>query len=77
MPIEWVIGVLVTVILALAGALYLHVKECREVRAAMATFAAQLTAIAREIGDHDTGLRGSMHRLREETRDAILRMDRK
>jgi len=77
MPIEWVIGALVTVIFALAGALYLHVKECREVRALMAALAAQLATLSREIGDQDTGIRGAMLRLREETHDAIVRMDRK
>lgn len=75
-PLVWVLGILVTVILALAGALYKHVKECREVRATLATIATQVAAMAAEIGSHDTGLRGAMHRLRDETRQALMRLDK-
>lgn len=49
MPIEWVIGTLVTVIIALAGALYIHVKECREVRAMLATISVQLQTLMRDV----------------------------
>lgn len=53
MPLEWVIGVLVTVVLALAGALFVHVKECRVVHAKLAAISLQLKILTRRLDNHD------------------------
>jgi hypothetical protein len=61
----WLFGGAFAGILGLAGLWWSHVKECREVRAALATLNANMAIVLREIGTHETGLRGSFHDLRD------------
>lgn len=63
---RWVIG---TILLAqtaiigfLAKALWAHVVECREVRAQLGGIVEALKVITNEIGDHDRGIRGELHK---------------
>ncbi len=72
--ILWIFGILVTINSGIVGVLFLmlwgHIGECRrsgEVRAgALAALKTQQERIVRDIGDHETGIRGDIHRLRGE-----------
>lgn len=68
----WILGSMLAVLMGLAGALFFHVRECREIRAALASLTVQLSHLAKEIGDHDSGIRGQLHRLRGEVSPYIL-----
>jgi hypothetical protein len=43
-----------------------HARECRDFRARFATAEQQIKSMSHEIGDHETGLRGSIHELRNQ-----------
>lgn len=81
--ILWIFGILVTINSGIVGVLFLmlwgHIRDCRksgDERAGMlATLQAQQNTILREIGDHETGLRGSLHQLRNEVFQSIIRAD--
>lgn len=59
--ILWVFGGFLTALLALAGALWRHVNECRDTRVDIARIKGAVDGIAREIGDHDNGIRKRLH----------------
>jgi hypothetical protein len=40
-----------------------HARECRDYRSRIATMEADLKTVVHEIGDHETGIRGSVHQL--------------
>lgn len=61
MALLWVLGGFMTALLALAGALWKHVNECRDTRVDIATIKGAVNAIAREIGDHESGIRKRLH----------------
>lgn len=53
----------------LAGILKLwwdHVKECRDRVVKMAAFETRLDSLSREVGDHEHGIRGNLHELRNQ-----------
>jgi hypothetical protein len=62
----WLFGTLISVLAlaigALAGALWSHVGHCKDVSADVATLKANTDRILQEIGTHDTGLRGTVHK---------------
>lgn len=60
--ILWILGILITVVLALAAAIFNHVRECREPRTHIATLEAEVDRIKEDIGTHDSGMRGHIHR---------------
>ena len=64
--LQWAIGILVTVHLAVTGFLahiiWTHVTECKHVSARMALLEGDVTRAKEDIGTHDTGMRGAIHR---------------
>lgn len=64
----WVVGTLVSLVLALGAMLLSHFKDCRDFRvkmsADMATLQADVKRVINDIGDHDSGMRGDIHDLR-------------
>lgn len=86
MSTEAIFGVLITALIGLCVAFFFHVKEDRdqrvqqakengELRALINVVQAQLTNLSAEVGGHDSGLRGSLHRLRNEINQRLLRID--
>lgn len=79
--ILWIFGILVTINSGIVGILFMmlwsHIRDCRrsgdERSAMLATLQTQQNTILREIGDHDTGLRGSIHRLRNDVAPFMMR----
>lgn len=65
-----VIGLQTSVIGALVLAAIQHSRDCRDFRAQIAGFIADIKAkldrVERDIGTHETGLRGQLHRLSSE-----------
>lgn len=72
----WLFGTVILVLLAVIGTLFrmlwAHVTECREFRATVAAMAADVTALKHEVGDHERGLRGSMHSLRAQLSPLVV-----
>jgi hypothetical protein len=64
--LRWIIGGQIAVNVAFAKLWWDHAKECRERRAEQASMQTTLETIRHEIGDHETGLRGSVHDLRNQ-----------
>lgn len=66
----WALGLLVVILTAVLGFLakaqWAHITECRVFRAEFATVKEKVAAIEREIGDHESGIRGSIHDLRNQ-----------
>lgn len=57
----WILGIFVTVIILICGALVQHIKECRDVRTLLAEIGSDLKRVQADIGDHDSGMRGDLH----------------
>jgi hypothetical protein len=68
----WLFGGAFAGIVTLALLLLAHIKECRDVRAAIATLTTNVKHISSEIGTHETGIRGSLHKLRSEISPFVL-----
>ncbi len=58
----WILGILVTVVIGLAVAIFNHVRECREPRSAIATLQTDMERVKEDIGTHDSGMRGHIHK---------------
>jgi hypothetical protein len=43
-----------------------HARDCRDFRARFATIEEQMRSVVHEIGDHETGIRGGLHQLRNQ-----------
>ncbi len=69
--ILWMLGGFLTALLAMAGALWKHVNECRDTRVDIATIKASLASIARELGDHESGIRKRLH----DMQGALIRLE--
>jgi hypothetical protein len=70
--IMWLFGGAFGCILGLGGLWLSHIRDCREVRAMLAELNTNMTTVLREIGTHETGLRGSLHKLRSEISPFVL-----
>ena len=62
----WVLGGQLAMIVGLFKLWWDHVKECRARVANDAVMRADINRLLTEVGDHETGLRGSMHKLRQD-----------
>lgn len=62
----WVLGILVTIVIGLSVAIFNHVKECREPRSALAELKTEMARVKEDIGTHDTGIRGHVHRIADD-----------
>lgn len=64
--IQWAIGILITIDIAFTGFLahvvWAHVIECRHVMARLSSLESDMNRAKEDIGTHDTGMRGSIHR---------------
>lgn len=58
----WVLGTLVLCLGALAGLFWRHIEHCREVHADLAEIKADLKHVMADIGTHETGIRGTVHK---------------
>lgn len=61
-----VIGVQTLVIGWLTNVIWSHVRECRAFRESVAKISAQLERAIKDIGDHETGIIGQLHRYSKE-----------
>ena len=59
-------GVVAVAIGGLYALLFQHISHCNTVQTSLGEMKATLALLQREIGDHETGLRGSIHKLRSE-----------
>ena len=78
--ILWILGVIITVMTVVIGALtqamLTHIKDDRdfriEVTANNAAMGAKLDRVIEDIGDHETGLRGQMHKMAQDISPYII-----
>lgn len=74
----WAIGILVTIQLVAVGALWsrlwTHVVECKGVGEKVARIDADVERMKQDIGTHETGLRGELHRTASMTTQHELRL---
>jgi hypothetical protein len=86
MTTEAIFGVLISILIGLSVAFFIHVKEDRdhriqharengELRALIEVIRKDLSHVSAEVGSHDTGLRGSLHRLRNEINARLIMLD--
>jgi len=63
----WALGILVTIQLAamswFATQLWGHVTECRQLTARLGALERDVERMKQDIGTHDTGIRGAIHRI--------------
>ena len=83
MSIEWVLAILIS---AQAGLLIFHVQhilacnkrdrdratENQQINTTLATITATLHRVEQDIGTHETGIRGALHKLRSEISPYII-----
>lgn len=71
-----IIGVLTTVIGGMAVWIISHSRDCRDFRvataASLAAILAKLERMQQDIGDHDSGMRGDVHQLRNMVNPVVL-----
>ena len=64
--LQWAVGVLVIIQIAIMGwfstQLWAHVTECRQLSARVEGLARDVERMKQDIGTHDTGLRGAVHK---------------
>jgi len=64
--IQWAVGVLVLIQMAVIGfignRLWTHVVECRTLGEKVAALDRDVERMKQDIGTHDTGMRGAIHR---------------
>jgi hypothetical protein len=62
-----VIAVLTAIISGMAGWIFVHSRDCRDFRvntaASLASILTKLDRVQNDIGDHNSGLRGQVHKL--------------
>lgn len=62
----WILGGQLAMIVGLGKLWWDHIKDCRARAAADAVLRSDVNHLLHEVGDHQTGIRGAMHRLRDE-----------
>ncbi len=66
------IGIVITLLVALLGLLLNHISQCSKFHERLAAMESEVRSIKAEIGDHDTGIRGNLHRLRNEVSPVMI-----
>lgn len=65
----WVVGILITVLLTVIGSLFTlfinHMNECRAFREVVIRIDANVNRIMRDLGTHETGIRGQLNQHNE------------
>lgn len=76
--LQWAIGILVTVNLAVTGfiasQLWAHVIKCGHASADIATLKADMERTKEDIGTHDRGMRGDLHRTTSKCQEHELKI---
>lgn len=71
-----IIAALTTVISGMAGWIFVHSRDCRDFRvdtsASLSAILANLERVREDIGDHDSGMRGDIHDLRDKVMPFVL-----
>lgn len=86
MTTEAIFGVLISMLIGLSVGFFFHVKEDRdqriqqarengELRALIGVIQKELSHLATEVGGHDSGLRGSLHKLRNELNQRLITIE--
>ena len=68
----WILGGELAIVGSLFGILWKHVNECRDFRSSVATMKTDLEHVVKELGSHDSGVRGSLHKLRGDITPLVL-----
>lgn len=68
----WVLGILTTLVIGLAAAIFNHVRECREPRQELSALQADMQRVKEDIGSHDTGMRGHIHKIANDVSEVAL-----
>jgi len=76
----WIVGAVVTVntavLMAIGGVVWTLVRQLQAysstAMATMADYGARLTRVEEDIGTHDSGMRGDIHKLRNETTPVVI-----
>jgi hypothetical protein len=74
---EIAIGIVITLLVALLGLLLNHISQCSKFHERMAKMEAEMQSVKSEIGGRDTGIRGDLHRLRNEVSPLLIEYDRR
>lgn len=65
--IQWAIGILVVILMGTMGffatQLWAHVVECRQLMARLEGISKDVERMKEDIGTHETGMRGEIHRV--------------
>ncbi len=62
----WILGGQFAMIAGLAGLWWGHIKDCRARAAQDAVMRSDIDRLLHEVGDHETGIRGALHKLRDD-----------
>ena len=77
-PFQWTIGILVTALIAVIGfigsRLWTHVVECQNTGEKVAAIWADVERMKSDIGTHDQGMRGEIHRTSTRVTEHELRI---
>ena len=64
--LQWAIGILIVILMGVMGffasQLWGHVVECRQLMARLEGIARDVERMKEDIGTHETGMRGNLHR---------------
>lgn len=71
----WILGILVTVVIGLAVAIFNHVRDCREPHSHIARLESDMERVKQDIGTHDTGIRGHVHKLDSLVNASLLEIE--
>jgi hypothetical protein len=63
---EIAIGIVITLLVALLGLLLNHISQCSRFHERLAKMEAEMQSVKAEIGNHETGIRGNLHELRNQ-----------
>lgn len=73
----WLFGGVAAGLLGILKLWWDHVKECRARIAEAAVLRADLDRVMHEVGDHETGIRGNLHELRNQISPMYIDWQRK
>lgn len=60
---EVALGIIITLLVALLGLLGNHISKCSAFHERVASLESDMKSVKSEIGDHQSGLRGAVHKL--------------
>lgn len=59
----WLFGVVFACLVGLGGLIWRHVEHCKDVHAMLAEVRSDVKRLVVDVGTHETGLRGHVHKL--------------